>query len=114
LDECADWFNAIDLWIRAGDPAHALDLMADMDRSHLREWGHSDALIPWLEHLDGLTSDRDRVRHAALLGRALAHRGRLDESTAHLPAAVGNIDSALEDIARGPAADHDAGLAVRL
>ncbi|MEV4351064.1 trypsin-like peptidase domain-containing protein [Actinoplanes sp. NPDC049596] len=89
LDQCADWFNAIDLYASANDPVRALDAMAEVDRRHLREWGHSDALLPWLRDLSNrLTETTDRVRHLSLLARALGQYGKLDESVKELARAI--------------------------
>jgi tetratricopeptide (TPR) repeat protein len=83
LEDCEDWFNAIDLHIAANHTQHALALMAEVDEKHLREWGHSDALMPWLEILSGrMVEVRDQVLHAALCGRALAQQGKLDAGVA--------------------------------
>lgn len=85
LADLADSFDAIDLHIAAGNPRHALTLIADLDERYLKEWGHSGALTPWLKRLVGeLTDLAEQVRNAALLGRALVQQGELAEGIAML------------------------------
>src|SRR5262249_16816230 len=54
-------------------------LIAELDYRHLRKWGHSDVLLPWLRKLTGLLKGLpDQVLNASLLARALAQQGKLD------------------------------------
>jgi tetratricopeptide (TPR) repeat protein len=79
LADLDDSFNAIDLYIEAGDAAHALGLIAELDRDHLQKWGQTDVLLPWLRTLAGqLEQMPDQVVNASLLARALAQQGKLD------------------------------------
>ncbi|GAA3348470.1 hypothetical protein GCM10020358_67100 [Amorphoplanes nipponensis] len=95
LADLADALDAIDLHVSAGNASHALALMTDLDERHLKEWGHSDVLTPWLRRLSGeLTDLGEQVQNAALLGRALAHQGRLDQAILTLYAA-GRLNNAL-------------------
>ena len=97
LDGCGDWFNAIDLHIAARNEPHALALMATVDELYLREWGHSDVLMPWLHDLSGrLPGGHSKVLYASLLGRALVQQGRLDEGIASVYDAL-DLNRALKD-----------------
>ncbi|WP_173054784.1 ATP-binding protein [Phytohabitans houttuyneae] len=100
LDDCVDWFNAIALHIAAGDPERALSVIEDVDERHLREWGHSDALLPWLREVSNkLTDTRDKVCHGSLLARALAQYGRLDDGIAEVIKA-GRLNVEMKDSQR--------------
>ncbi|MEU4164986.1 hypothetical protein [Actinoplanes sp. NPDC026670] len=79
LDDLGDHLDAIDLYVLAGDTGHALNLMSDLDRSCLKEWGQTGMLVPWLRRLtrEGLTDLYDQVVNTSLLARALAQQGNL-------------------------------------
>ncbi|MFI5845618.1 AAA family ATPase [Catenuloplanes sp. NPDC051500] len=78
LADLDDGFHAVDLYLNAGEPGRAVQLMSLLDDRYLRRWGQTAALTPWLARASGhLFGYRERVTYVNLAGAALAQQGQL-------------------------------------
>ncbi|WP_328472382.1 AAA family ATPase [Actinoplanes sp. NBC_00393] len=84
LADLEDAFHAIDLYLRADEPVLAVRLADQLEYRHLRSWGHSAVLLPWLQELaSGLEGHLpEQVINASLQAQAQAQQGNLKEAIA--------------------------------